>query len=216
MSGLRATQRWADLLVAEHLAHLVLAHDGISACHSRVLDCNERMILECDRFDRVGADGRRAAVSMLAVDAQRYGQLDSWTAAAGRLAADSLLSARDAEQIRLLDAFGALTANNDRHFGNVTLFDGYEGMFELAPVYDMLPMLFAPQDGQLVARQFDPGSARAEWLSVWAHARALAEVYWERLAQDPRISTDFQQLCATSLKVLRTMPRRAIAGAAEP
>lgn len=38
-----------------------------------------------------------------------------------------------------------LIANTDRHFGNVTLFDRYEGPFELAPAYDLLPMLFAPQ-----------------------------------------------------------------------
>src|SRR5665213_2829448 len=97
---------------------------------------------------------------------------------------DSLLSAQDAERIRLLDAFGALTANTDRHFGNVTLFDRYEGLFDLAPIYDMLPMLFAPQDGQIVARQFEPMPARAEWLLVWSRARELAEVYWDRLAQD--------------------------------
>ena len=201
-------QRWADLLTAEHLAHRVLADDGIAACQSRLFDWGDRVFLECDRFDRTGADGRRGVVSLFAVDTQRYGQLDTWTAAADRLANDSLLSPQDAERIRLLDAFGALTANTDRHFGNVTLFDRHEGLFDLAPVYDMLPMLFAPQDGQLVARQFEPGPARAEWLSVWTRARALAEVYWGRLAQESRMSADFQQLSATSLDMLRTMPRR--------
>jgi hypothetical protein len=197
-------QRWADLLTAEFLAHRVLEEGGISACRSRLLEHAHRVFLECDRFDRKGADGRLGAVSLHAVDATRYGSLDNWTAAAGRLNADSLLSAADAEKIRLIDAFGALIANSDRHFGNVTLFDRYDGRFELAPAYDMLPMLFAPQDGQLVPREFVPAPPRAEWLSVWQRAHSLAEDYWSRVANDPRLSPDFQQLAARALERLRT------------
>jgi hypothetical protein len=72
----------------------------------------------------------------------------------------------------------------------------------------MLPMLFAPQDGQLVARQFELVPARAEWLAVWAGAYALAEIYWDRVAQEPQISADFRHLGAQSLAVLRAMSRR--------
>ena len=36
----------------------------------------------------------------------------------------------------------------------------------------VLPMLFAPQDDQLIARSFEPPSPKAAWLSVWAGARA--------------------------------------------
>jgi hypothetical protein len=50
--------------------------------------------------------------------------------------------------------------------------------------------------------------ARAAWLTVWPSARTLAEVYWDRLAQEPRISADFRQLSAQSLEVPRVMPRR--------
>jgi hypothetical protein len=202
-------QRWSDLLTAEYLAHRVLEENGIAACSSRLLDCGDRVFLECDRFDRIGAHGRRGVVSLFALDSARYGQLDSWAAGAERLAADSLLSAEDAERIRFLDAFGALIANTDRHFGNVTLFDQHQGLFELAPVYDMLPMLFAPQDDQLVLRQFETVPARAAWLSVWTRAHTLAEVYWDRVAQDLRMSEDFRQLCNQSLAVLRATSRRA-------
>jgi hypothetical protein len=201
-------QRWADLLTAEYLAHRVLDEYGIAACRSSLLDHDDRVFLECERFDRIGAHGRRGVVSLFALDTARYGHLDSWTASAERLAVDSLLSAEDVERIRFLDAFGALIANTDRHLGNVTLFDRHEGSLELAPVYDMLPMLFAPQDDQLVARQFEPVPARAAWLSVWTRARALAESYLDRLAQESRMSADFQQLCAQSLAVLRAMPPR--------
>jgi hypothetical protein len=201
-------QRWADLLTAEYLAHRVLDEHGVAACRSRLLEYDDRVFLECDRFDRIGADGRRGVVSLFALDAARYGRLDTWTASAERLAADSLLSPKDAERIRFLDAFGALIANTDRHFGNVSFFDHHQGIFELAPVYDMLPMLFAPQEGQLVVRQFDPVPATAAWLAVWAGACKLAEVYWDRVAQEPRVSADFHQLSAQSLSVLRAMQRR--------
>jgi len=194
--------RWADLLTAEFLAHRALEEAGIRACRSRLFEYADRVFLECDRFDRIGANGRRGAVSLYAIDVARYGRLDNWTAAAERLAADSLLSNDDARQIRLVDAFGALIANTDRHFGNVTLFDHYDGQFEFAPVYDMLPMLFAPQEGQLVQRHFQPVTARAEWLAVWPRARALAEEYWSRVAQHPGISSAFRQLAAQA----RAMP----------
>jgi hypothetical protein len=170
------------------------------------------VFLECDRFDRIGSEGRLGAVSLLAVDASRYGNLDSWSAAAERLAADSLLSADDAEKIHLIDAFGALIANSDRHLGNVTLFDRYEGPFELAPVYDMLPMLFAPLDGQLVHRQFEPPPARAEWLAVWPRARALADEYWSRITQDSSISWDFRRLAAQARARLQANPSRVRPG----
>jgi hypothetical protein len=204
-----AGQRWADLLTAEYTAHRVLEAHGVSACRSDIFDFGERLFLECERFDRIGADGRRGAVSLHSVDLAFYGRIDNWTASAERLATGSLLPSKQADRIRFLDAFGALIANTDRHFGNITLFDAYEGAFELAPVYDMLPMLFAPQDGHLLPRKFEPTPARAEWLSVWAEARTLADTYWTQLAQDARITPQFRHICAESLRALRAMSGRS-------
>jgi hypothetical protein len=201
-------RRWGDLLRAEYLAHRVLSQHGIAACRSELLEYDERVFLECERFDRIGGEGRRGTASLFALDTSRYGQLDSWTAAADRLAADQLLSAADAGRIRLLDAFGALIANTDRHFGNVTLFDEYEGPFTLAPVYDMLPMLFAPQNEQIVPRVFEPPVPRSAWLSVWSEARSLAESYWKRLVDESTLSDEFRAMCARSLESLHVLPTR--------
>jgi hypothetical protein len=201
---IEAGQRWADLLTAEYLAHRLLEDHGIAACRSRLWDFGDRLYLECNRFDRVGAVGRRGIVSLFALDAALYGRLDTWTACGERLAGDLLLSAEDTERIRFLDAFGALIANTDRHFGNLTLFDRHEGTFELAPVYDMLPMLFAPLDGQIVARRFEPVTATAASLTVWPRALVLAENYWDLIAQDSRISPEFRRLGAESRAVLRS------------
>jgi serine/threonine protein kinase HipA of HipAB toxin-antitoxin module len=185
-------ERWADLLVAEALASDVLNAAGIPAARSRVLDADDRRFLESERFDRVGDDGRRGTASLLAVAAEHHGELDTWARAARRLRDDGLLSEADAERIALLDAFGALIANTDRHLGNLTLFDRLEGPFELAPVYDMLPMQFAPSDGDVVERAFEPDGARAETLRAWPRARELALGYWAALAEDPRVSGAFR------------------------
>ena len=202
-------ERWADLLVAEALASEVLNAAGIAAARSRVLDAGDRCFLESERFDRLGDDGRRGTASLLAVAAEHHGELDSWTRASRRLCDNGLLSAADAERAALLDAFGALIANDDRHLGNVTLFDRREGPFEIAPVYDMLPMLFAPSDGDLVERAFEPEGARSETLAVWPRARELALVYWAALADDPRVTAGFRERAsACRERVAHTSLRR--------
>ncbi len=98
------------------------------------------MFLQSERFDRVGDHGRRGVVSLLSIATAWHGEIDRWSAASGRLHASGRLSAEDAGKLVLLDAFGAAIANSDRHFGNVMLFDDYEGPLRLAPVYDMRPM----------------------------------------------------------------------------
>ncbi len=209
-SPLRSTpagQRWADLLHAEHLAHRLLAESGIDSCRSRLLEHEGRVFLECERFDRIGASGRRGSVSLHALDSARYGMLDNWTAGADRLEADGLLSEDAATRVRFLDGFGALIANTDRHFGNLSFFDDHDGPLTLAPVYDMLPMLFAPHDGQLVPRAYSPPPARAAWLAQWALARRLAESYWDALARSADLSADFRELCAQCLAALRASAR---------
>ena len=196
-------QRWADLLTAEHNAHRALEEHGIAACRSTLLEAGDRVFLESERFDRIDERGRRGVVSLFAVDTDRYGQLDSWTQCADRLAGDAMLSPEDAEGVRFLDAFGALIANTDRHFGNITLFDHYQGAFGLAPVYDMLPMLFAPQDDQLTVKRFEPPVPRAAWLTVWDAAHSLAESYWDGLAHDAAISAEFRKLSARCVAALK-------------
>ena len=204
-----AGQRWADLLVAEHLALSHLNANGITAAESCVFRAGERMFLEVERFDRVGAEGRVGVASLLAVDAAHFGMLDSWSRAAVRLVNHGLVSEGDAKQMRLIEAFAMQIANTDRHFGNLALFDCYTGRHELAPVYDMLPMLFAPQNDQLVERVFEPPDPTAEVLAVWSPARQLAERYWALLIAETRICGAFREICGQSLKALRAAPLRA-------
>jgi hypothetical protein len=208
--------RWADLLIAEFVASQVLSEHGISAARNEVFEFGGQVFLQSERFDRIGAEGRRGAVSLHSIDVARYGVLDRWSSSAQRLHAEQLLSAQDLERITLVDSFGSLIANTDRHFGNITLFDRYEGPLELAPIYDMLPMLFAPQDGQVVERPFEPAGPAAATLSVWPRARDVAEIYWARLCAESRLSEDFRRRCGQCLDAVRLLPRRGIARARSP
>lgn len=199
-------QRWSDLLVAEQLAHQVLANAGIGAARSQIYQHQGRTYLEVDRFDRSGVDGRVGVSSLLAIDAHLYGVLDNWIAAADRLNRDRRISARDLEAIRLVATFGSLIANTDRHFGNLAFYDRYDGRFNLAPIYDMLPMLFAPEHGQIVPRVFSPPDPTAETLRAYGHARALANEFWRLSAEDQRISEDFRNICRACGETIQALP----------
>jgi len=197
-----AGQRWSDLLVAEHLAHEILRDAGVSAAQSRIDHFAKRAFLEVTRFDREGRNGRIGVTSLFAIDNAQYGVLDNWAAAAERLHGDRRIDANTLDTVRLLSAFGALIANTDRHFGNLAFFDHYDGNFSLAPVYDMLPMLFAPEHSQIVARKFTPEPPSADTLRVYGRARELAETYWQRLAEDQRISSGFRATSAACRQTL--------------
>ena len=201
-------QRWADRLRCEHRAHELLESAGIASCRSRLFTYDERTYLEIERFDRLGRQGRHGVVSLRAVDLTRYGKLDRWSECARRPHNERLLSSADTERIGFLEAFAMLIANTDRHFGNITLFDRYEGAFELAPAYDMLPMLFAPQHEQIVEREYLPPTPTAA-LRTGPAARALAEHYWTFLVDDERLSEAFRRICARSLETLRDASGKA-------
>jgi hypothetical protein len=199
-------QRWSDLLVAEHLALQVLRDAGVSAAQSCIDHFADRAFLEVTRFDRAGLDGRVGVTSLFAIDTVEYGVLDNWTAAAERLHGDRRIDRETVESIRLLSAFGALIANTDRHFGNLAFFDRYDGRFSLAPIYDMLPMLFAPEHSQVVPRTFTPAAPTAETLAVYNRARNLAEAYWSQVANDQRIGAEFRAMSAACGESLAALP----------
>jgi hypothetical protein len=76
----------------------------------------------------------------------------------------------------------------------------------------MLPMLFAPQDSQLIERSFEPLGPTAATLSVWPRARDLAESYWLRLCEESRLSEEFRRLCEECLRAVRRLSRRGAPG----
>jgi hypothetical protein len=200
-------QRTRDLLVCEHLALQTLADAGIAAATSRISTGAGRVFLEVDRFDRTPINatnplglGRIGMVSLMVYNAEYVGAMDNWAATANRMQERGLLRPADARTLRLLEAFGALIANTDRHYGNISLLlDGDD--WALAPAYDMLPMLYAPVGGELVPRNFAerPLQPTAATLLEWPQALALARSFWTAASADARISADFRQIAAENL-----------------
>ncbi|MBK6321653.1 MAG: type II toxin-antitoxin system HipA family toxin YjjJ [Burkholderiales bacterium] len=201
-------QRTRDLLVCEHLALQTLADAGIAAAASRISISAGRVFLEVERFDRTPINaanplglGRIGMVSLMVYDAEYVGAMDNWAATANRMQDRQLLRPQDARTLRLLEAFGELIANTDRHYGNISLLlDGDD--WALAPAYDMLPMLYAPVGGELVARSFADRHVQptAATLPEWPQALVLAGRFWAAASADPRISSGFRQIAADNLR----------------
>jgi hypothetical protein len=200
-------RRWADLLIAEHHAHEVLIHAGVQSCQSEIIEGRDRIFLEVERFDRRGAEGRIGVSSFFAIDNTLIGGSKNWLEAATRLLELKHIDEATLETVRFVSTFGALIANTDRHLGNLACIDLYDGKFKLAPIYDMLPMLFAPSHDELVERVFVPPEPAGATMRVWSKARELAEGYWRRLTRDKRISAKFREVCATCLSTLDARPR---------
>lgn len=204
-------QRSRDLLVCEHLTLQTLAQAGVPAARTQLFTRAGRVFLESERFDRtpIGPDnprglGRIGMVSLQAFDAEYVGQMDNWAATAERMQARGLLTPEDARHLRLLEAFGTLIANTDRHYGNISLLL-HDDDWRLSPTYDMLPMLYAPVGGELVPRDFAalPRTPTAATLPEWAHAQALAQTFWQAAATDARISPAFRATAAENINKIR-------------
>ena len=196
-------QRLRDLLVCEHLALQTLADAGLPAAKTQIFTGGGRVFLESERFDRTAEGGRIGMVSLMVYDAQYVGAMDNWAATANRMAGRRLLTPQDAQTLCLLDAYGELIANTDRHYGNISLLLADDD-WTLSPTYDMLPMLYAPVGGEVVerdtaARRLQPTAAT---LPEWECARALAAVFWQMAAEDERISAGFRSIAAQNLKLV--------------
>jgi hypothetical protein len=142
------SQRWRDLLLAEHLALQVLREHGLAAAASSIVDTAGQRFLEVERFDRVGALGRCALFSLAALDAEFIGQGGRWPEVTQALAKARRVDAAAVQGAALLWAFGHLIGNTDMHAGNLSFLSATGAQpYQLAPAYDMLPMAFAPRSG---------------------------------------------------------------------
>ena len=204
-----ADQRWRDLLVCEALALQTLQAAGIAAAQTDIVQAGGRVFLQSRRFDRT-AQGRVGMVSLEMYDAHYIGIGSQWAATAvqtGRAGAEKLSTA-DIHTLCLLDAFGALIANTDRHHGNVSLLL-HQHRWQLAPAYDMLPMFYAPVAGEVVERDWASQLPRpnAETLAVWPQAKQLAQQFWQSVADDARISNGFRDIARANGRGVQAVDR---------
>ena len=195
-------ERSRDLLVCEHIALQTLAAAGLPAAESQIVIAGGRVFLQSKRFDRTDK-GRIGMVSLLVYDAQYVGEMDNWSATAQRMAARQLMTSQDAQQLQLLEAYGLLIANTDRHYGNIS-FLLQDDDWRLSPTYDMLPMLYAPVKGELVERDFASRKLQptSHTLAVWPQAKQLAQQFWHSVAADTRVSDAFKALAQANADVV--------------
>jgi hypothetical protein len=204
-------RRWADLLVCEHLASVLLRENGLLAARNELHEAGGRMFLQSDRFDRTPCLGRCGFVSLFALDAAYYGhgRIDWWRFAP-QLHRDGWIDAESARRLRLYGWFGALIANEDMHLGNAALHLATTRPFTLAPAFDMLPMRFRPaSSGEVIALDYKVVLPTPEQRTDWEEAAGLALDFWERASTDQRISSDFRGLCELAHKKLTLARKRS-------
>jgi len=186
-------RRWADLLLAEYHAHEVLAEHGHGMAGVKCFDLEGRRFLEVPRFDRSSASGRRGVVSLHALHAAGVGShARTWVDALKELNQEGLVDDGTLETGARLQSFGELIGNTDMHFGNLALWMSDDLPFRLAPVYDMLPMRWAPSaQGELVNRRHAPEPPIPAMRDAWNKAAEWADQFWDNLASDQRLSKEF-------------------------
>lgn len=210
-------QRWADLLRCE--AHAAVAMNRVKpdfAADNRSFTVGERTFLQSVRFDRFAADaeryGRAGVVSFASLDLEFVGDAGlAWPSLAVRLHQQNVISEQAMVDAAVAWAFGQLIANSDMHHGNLSVY--HEGMrpYELTPVYDMLPMHYAPSAaGDLRNRVWHPHMDAGVRAVHWQTAEAMAEEFWLRVAADDLISDELKALMLGQQKSSQTFVRELL------
>ena len=197
-------RRWADLLLAEYHAHELLAEHGHGMVGVKCFDLDGRRFLEVPRFDRRSASGRRGVVSLHALHAAAVGShARTWVDALKELSQVGLVDGGVLEAGARLQSFGELIGNTDMHFGNLALWMSDDLPFRLAPVYDMLPMRWAPSaQGELVIRRHAPEPPIPAMRDAWHEAAEWADQFWAQLASDQRLSKEFACFAEQAIETL--------------
>lgn len=200
------TPRWSDLLRLEWLAlEMICEHFDIEAASTRLVESEGRVFLESERFDRVGLHGRTSLVSMQAASDHFLGlSSQDWPDHAKAFVKAGLLTNADAARIELLWWFGRLIGNTDMHLGNVSLRFSPNG-FTLAPIYDMLPMTYAPlPTGELPRGDWQPPMPLPQQAAVWRKASTAALAFWQE-AEGVVQNDAFKIICKDNVQKLERL-----------
>ncbi|MCG8428018.1 MAG: type II toxin-antitoxin system HipA family toxin YjjJ [Chromatiales bacterium] len=191
-------QRWRDILITEFHAAETIRNQNLPAAKTRLIEKEERLFLESQRFDRVGEHGRLPMLSLHAIDAEFTELGSSWPQVMSALYDKDLISESHLHNAEILWCFGRLINNTDMHLGNLSL--GMDGnALQILPVYDMCSMGFAPKSGEILPYNFQPPAPTVinlanEHLTI---VRKMAYDFWERVMSDNRISDDFKAFLHT-------------------
>lgn len=203
-----ALARWADLLVCEHLAAQTIRSSlHLEAVDSQVVEFNGATFLECARFDRHSYRGRSSVLSWEAINYGIFGNAGlPWPEGTLGLLDRCLIEESTFRAIVALWYFGQLIGNSDMHDGNLSFRTesiSASPVFRLAPVYDMLPMTYAPSARGLRETPIRLSTAAPEWPVLWEQSRSAAHRFWAQAAVDSRITAEFRSLCGRNADLLK-------------
>jgi hypothetical protein len=200
-------ERWRALLMLEHLALQTLQAHGIAAAQSEIIQTKTRTYLQSRRFDRSNKEAgyaMRHVVSLEAVHDEFAGEnWRTWTHTCEALARKGLLQKEELLSVVRIQAFGRYIKNDDMHPGNLSFFvdDVIKPRITLAPVYDMLPMMWRPayMSDSPVGEVSVPEAYKAEYVQ----ARQWAIEFWEQ-AVKLDIGADLQAAAHESARRLKS------------
>lgn len=193
--------RWGDLLRMEVLSNETLTRYGFDAAQNEFIQTPTRSYLLSKRFDRAGPLGRIHVVSLGAAhQAFVKGAYVNWAATCDVLVRQGRLHKTAAAKIHAIFQFGKLIGNSDMHFGNASLFAQgntlahiVKGQFELAPVYDMLPMRWRPDPVMGVT---DYAPFEVDYALADENTRNAARDFWRAVASDLSVSQALKDVAA--------------------
>ena len=190
--------RWRDILLTEFHAIETIHSVDFPAAETRLIEMDGRLFLESQRFDRSGEYGRMSMVSLRSIDAEFTGIGHGWPQTLHALYERNMISWQHVFDAEFLWCFGRLINNTDMHLGNLSF--AIEGdVFRLLPIYDMCSMGFAPRSGgEIPEYSFVPPEPMFVNLEqdILSPIREIAHVFWERIADESRMSDEFKKYIA--------------------
>jgi HipA-like C-terminal domain len=201
-------QRWRALLMLEKLALDILQSHAIPSAGTEIVQTQRRTYLQSARFDRDVEHGTRHIVAIAALHEEFVeGSWTNWVKTSEALAKNGMITAGELSQVASIFAFGHYIGNTDMHSGNLSFFvdDVIAPKIRLAPVYDMLPMMWKPDihQGALSDSPVRPQRMPTGFAAEQAQARGWAMEFWEQAAQLD-IGAELQAASLESVRRLRT------------
>jgi hypothetical protein len=178
------SERWRALLMLEHLALQVLSSHDVLTAQTELIHTERRTYLKAARFDR-GKEfrGMRHVVALEAIHDEFAGEdWHTWTQTCEALVRKGLLHRDQLLTVARIQAFGRYIKNDDMHPGNLSFFvdDVIKPHIELAPVYDMLPMMWRP--AYMSNSPVSEINVPAAYVAEYGQAREWAIEFWEQAA----------------------------------
>lgn len=197
------TQRRIDLLRAENVATEIL-YSEVQAVTSRLIERQDYVFLEVERFDRKGRFGRKGVISLFSLDSEFIGSGGKWSTVARELLKLKLINDSMLEKIEFVEYFGDLIGNTDMHSGNLSFYFEKEEVIGLAPIYDMLPMKYSPVQDRISLESIVPAAPLPSSIKVWKKARDLAIEFWKEIQIRHGFSRTFTKIAQQNEKTLKS------------